>query len=55
MIRSGGREDDDGAREPGDEVFSQRRGTLDQEYAIYAAQAEAMGLIVKPFDEWLNS
>lgn len=31
------------------------RGTNDQEYQIYVANAEALGWRVKSYDEWLNS
>lgn len=30
-------------------------GTLEERYAVYVAQMEAMGLTPKTFDEWLNS
>lgn len=31
------------------------RGTDDQEYMIYATNAESLGWTVKTYDEWLNS
>lgn len=37
-----------------DEHQTQKRGKLWDEYLIYVAQAEAMGWIVKSFDEWLG-
>jgi len=30
-------------------------GTLQDRYAVYVAQATALGWPVKSFDEWLNS
>lgn len=29
--------------------------TLEERYAIYVEQAEALGWPIKSFDEWLNS
>lgn len=40
---------------PGDEWQTQRRGTNENEYAIYQAAAESLGWQVKTFDEWLSS
>lgn len=34
---------------------TQQRGTNDQEYQIYVANAGALGWKVKTYDEWLNS
>ncbi|VVD61408.1 hypothetical protein PCE31106_00115 [Pandoraea cepalis] len=34
---------------------TQARGTNDAEYAIYRANAEALGWTVKTYDEWLAS
>lgn len=30
-------------------------GSLQERYEVYVAQAEALGWVVKSFDEWLNS
>ena len=30
-------------------------GSLQERYAVYVTQAEALGWVVKSFDEWLNS
>jgi hypothetical protein len=34
---------------------TQQRGTNDQEYQIYVANAEALGWYVKTYQEWLES
>ena len=34
---------------------TQTRGTNDQEYEIYKAQAESLGWEVKTYQEWLDS
>lgn len=34
---------------------TQQRGSNDQEYQIYVANAEALGWQVKTYDEWLKS
>lgn len=34
---------------------TQQRGSNDQEYQIYMANAEALGWQVKTYDEWLKS
>lgn len=34
---------------------TQARGTNDAEYEIYRTNAEALGWVVKTYDEWLNS
>lgn len=34
---------------------TQTRGTNDQEYEIYVANARALGWPIKTYDEWLNS
>lgn len=34
---------------------TQSRGSNDQEYEIYVANAESLGWTVKSYDEWLNS
>lgn len=34
---------------------TRQRGTNDDEYQIYVANAEALGWEVKTYDEWLNS
>lgn len=34
---------------------TQNRGTNDQEYQIYVANAESLGWVVKSYDEWLRS
>lgn len=34
---------------------TQYRGTNDSEYQIYVANAEALGWVVKSYDEWLAS
>jgi hypothetical protein len=34
---------------------TQQRGTNDQEYQIYVANAEALGWTVKTYEEWLAS
>jgi hypothetical protein len=40
---------------PSAEWQTQNRGTNDQEYQIYAANAESLGWVVKSYDEWLRS
>lgn len=37
-----------------DDWQTPQRGKLWDEYQIYAAQAESLGLPVKSFDEWLE-
>lgn len=34
---------------------TQQRGTNDQEYQIYVANAESLGWVVKTYDQWLCS
>jgi hypothetical protein len=36
-------------------IRTRLRGTLEQEYEIYKANAESLGWDVKTFDEWLGS
>lgn len=40
---------------PSAEWQTQNRGTNDQEYQIYVANAESLGWVVKSYDEWLRS
>lgn len=34
---------------------TQARGSNDDEYQIYKANAESLGWVVKSYEEWLNS
>lgn len=47
--------DDDNTLLPRDDWQTQARGTLQDEYEIYVANAESLGWPIKTFDEWLNS
>jgi hypothetical protein len=38
-----------------DDWQTKARGTNQQEYEIYVANAESLGWDVKSYDEWLNS
>ncbi len=40
---------------PRAEWQTQSRGTNDQEYQIYVANAESLGWPVKSYEEWLSS
>jgi hypothetical protein len=39
----------------GDRWQTQTRGTNDDEYQIYLANAQALGWPIKTYDEWLDS
>lgn len=47
--------DDDEALLPHPDWETRPRGTNEDEYDIYAANAMMLGWPVKTFDEWLNS
>lgn len=46
---------DDAKLIPNENWQTQQRGTDDQEYQIYKANAEDLGWPVKSYDEWLRS
>lgn len=49
------KEMDDNTLLPRDDWQTRARGTLQDEYEIYRANAESLGWPVKTFDEWLAS
>ena len=36
-------------------IRTKQRGTLEEAYEVYRANAESLGGDIKSFDEWLNS
>jgi hypothetical protein len=45
---------DDPQLMPRENWQTRQRGTLEDEYEIYASITRGMGEVPKPFDEWLN-